>query len=174
MQLCFEEHTARLSSVNPRTECHGEDKALGADIKLEIKTTNDVLSEIHPSLKGSFFRKDDTQGELLEDNPGHMPLLRFPEIKSPIKWDWDSVGYTFRVHVGVSGQSDIYIPDCKVGKLQFEAINGGSVSLGLRLQCNPSPEQIGRLCELIQQDVTMTLTPPEVEPGSGNGDGGSF
>jgi hypothetical protein len=169
MQLCFAEHTAKLSSVNPRAECHGEDKALGADIKLDIKTTNDVLSEIHPSLKSSFFRKDDTQGELLEDNPGHMPLLRYPQIKSPIKWDWDSVGYTFRVHVGISGQSDIYIPDCKIGKLAFSPIEGGSISLGIRLQCNPSPEQMGRLCELIQQDITMSLEPPDA---GGEGDGG--
>jgi hypothetical protein len=174
MQLVFKEHTARLSSVNPRAECHGEDKALGADIKLEIKTTNDVLSEIHPSLKGSFFRKDDTQGELLDDNPGHMPLLRFPEIKSPIKWDWDSAGYAFRVHIGMSGIPDINILDCKIGKLQFEAINGGSISLGLRLQCNPSPEQMGRLCELIQQDITMTLTPPDVEPDTNSDDEGMF
>lgn len=167
MQLCFAEHTARLSSVNPRAECHGEDKALGADIKLEIKTSNDLLSELHPSLKGSFFRKDDTQGELLEEDPGHMPLLRFPEIKSPIKWDWESVGYVFRVHVGISGQSDIYIPDCKIGKLQFEPINGGSISLGVRLQFSPSPEQIGRLCELLGQDITMSLEPPEAGGSDG-------
>lgn len=170
MQLCFEEHTAKLSSVNPRAECHGEDKALGADIKLEIKTSNDLLSELHPSLKGSFFRKEDVQGELLQEDPGHMPNLRFPSIKSPIKWDWDSVGYTFRVHIGVSGQSDIYIPDCKVGKLQFVPIEGGSVSVGLRLQCNPSPEQMGRLCELIQQDITMSLEPPD----AGSSDGEEF
>lgn len=170
MQLCFDEHNARLASVNPRAECHGEDKSLGADIRLEIKTTNDVLSEIHPSLKGSFFRKDETQGELLQDDPGHMPILRFPEIKSPIKWDWDGCGYTFHVHLGVTGQADIRVHDVKIGKLTFAPIEGGSVSLGMRLQFNPSPEQVGRLCELIGQDITMSLEPPD----AGGDDGESF
>ena len=172
MQLCFEEHTARLSSVNPRAECHGEDKALGADIKLEIKCSNDLLSEIHPSQKSSFFRKDDTQGDLLADEPGHLPQLRYPQIKSPIKWDWDSAGYTFHVHLGVTGQADIRLPDCKLSRLTFAPIEGGSVSLGLRLQCHPSPEQMGRLCELIQQDITMSLEPPEA--GFGDDDEGVF
>lgn len=161
MQLCFDEHNARLMSVNPRAECHGEDKALGADIRLEIKTTNDVLSEIHPSLKHSFFDKaDDPQGELIEREPGHMPKLRFPDMKGPIKWDWDSVGYTFHVHYGMSGKSDIRQNDCKIGKLAFSPIEGGSISLGLRLQFSPTPETMGRLCELIGQDITISLEPP--------------
>ncbi len=161
MQLCFEEHTARLMSVNPRAECHGEDKALGADIKLEIKTTNDVLAEIHPSLKSLLFMPpDESQGELLERDPHHMPKLRFPDMKGPVKWDWDSVGYTLHVHYGVSGKSDIRQLDCKIGKLTFAPIEGGSVSLGLRLQFSPTPETMGRLCELIGQDITLSLEPP--------------
>ena len=166
MELQFAEHTARLMSVNPRAENHGDEKALGADVRIEIKTANDILSEIHPSLKSAFFAPPESnQPELLENDPNHLPRLRFDKLKGPFKWDWQSVGYTFHVHLGVSGQSDVRQHDCKVSKLTFAPMDGGTVALGMRLQFSPTPESIGKLCELIGQEITMSLEPPE--PGEG-------
>ena len=44
-------------------------------------------------------------------------------------------------------------------------MDGGTVALGMRLQFSPTPESIGKLCELIGQEITMSLEPPE--PGEG-------
>lgn len=131
-----------------------------------MKTRSEATTAARPldrnvmRLAALFVQPDESQGELIERDPNHMPWLRFADMNGPIKWDWDSAGYTFHVHYGISGKSDIRQLDCKVGKLAFSPIEGGSVSLGMRLQFSPTPETMGRLCELIGQDITISLEPP--------------
>jgi hypothetical protein len=42
---------AKLTNVNPRAELHGQDKKLAVDLKFEVKTSNDVLSEFDSSVE---------------------------------------------------------------------------------------------------------------------------
>ena len=48
---------AKLMSVNPRAEINGTDHVMAADLKLEIKVSNDLLSEFDPSLKSRSTRR---------------------------------------------------------------------------------------------------------------------
>lgn len=150
---------AKLININPRAEIHGPDKALAADLKIEIKVSNDVLSEFDPSLKSSFYKKaDEAQGELIED-PGHLPSLKFP-LMGPLHWGKEFAGYRTIIHLGVTGQSDIEMIDCEVDHFKFNCQEGGTVIVSFRIIAHPEGSQIGKLCELIQHEISISLTPP--------------
>lgn len=158
---------AKLENANPRAEVHGEDHKLAVDLKISVTLANDCLSEFDPALKGALYWKGDgSQGELLDD-PGHLPALRFPEM-GPLKWSKDLAGYNLTAHIGVSGSSNIFLGDCAIDKFVFEPLEGGSVSVSFRIQSYPDPVTLGRLCELIQQDIELTLTPPEAAVAVGS------
>lgn len=151
---------AKLENVNPRAELHGEDHALAADLKISVTLSNDILSEFDSALKAALFWKGESgQGELIEE-PGHLPCLRFPEM-GPIRWSKELTGYTMTVHVGVFAASNIILGDCSIDKFVFEPQEGGSVVVSFRIQAHPDSMTLGSLCERIQQDVEMSLTPPE-------------
>jgi len=151
---------AKLTSVNPRAEIHGTDHVMAADLKFEIKVGNDVLSEFDPSLKSSLYKKaDGPQGELITD-AGHLPALKFP-LMGPVKWGKEFSGYETVIHYGVSGAQDIHLIDCEVDNFRFDCQDGGTVAVSFRVIAHPEPNELGRLCEMIQQEVEMSLIEPE-------------
>ncbi len=135
---------------------------LAADLKFEFVALNDILSEFHPTLKATFFKKDASQGELAINAPTHLPTLRLPEIQS-VKWNKDFDGYKLIVHWGATGKGDITLIDCKVDQFSFAFKEGGSVTTTFRIVCHPLAAEVGRLCELIQQDVDISLVAPDEE-----------
>lgn len=155
---------AKLTSVNPRAEIHGTDHVMAADLKFEIKVGNDVLSEFDPSLKSSLYKKaDGPQGELITD-AGHLPALKF-HLMGPVKWGKDFSGYETVIHYGVSGAQDIHLIDCEVDNFRFDCQDGGTVAVSFRVIAHPEPTELGRLCEMIQQEVEMSLIEPEADKG---------
>lgn len=166
----LQNQSAKLTSVNPRAEIHGTDKVMAADLKFEIKVSNDVLSEFDPSLKSSLYKKADGsgQGELIDD-PGHLPVLRFP-LMGPIKWGKDFSGYEVIVHWGVSGQQDIHLVNCPVDQFRFECQDGGTVVVSFRVIAHPEGVTLGRLCEMIQTDVELSLIEPTEAANDGQAD----
>lgn len=154
---------AKLTSVNPRAEIHGQDKKLAVDLKFEIKVSNDVLSEFDPSLKSAIYRAADPgEGDLLADQPGVLPKLKFP-LMGAIKWDKSFAGYETIIHYGVSGNMDISLIETDVDNFNFDCQDGGTVVVSFRVIAHPEAEQLGRLCEMIQQEVEMSLIEPEPE-----------
>jgi hypothetical protein len=81
----------------------------------------------------------------------------------PIKWDWEGSGYTLTVAYGLGGPSDIKLADCKVDGFKFEAQNGGTVNVMFRVIVHPEQPDVGKLCEMIQQNIDISLTPPAPE-----------
>lgn len=161
--LELNEQKAKLSSVNPRAELHGDDKVTACDLHFELRMSNDVLSFFDPSLKSALYRKPDAseQAELI-DEPGHLPALKFPQMAA-IKWGKEFAGYALHIPYGVSGKDDINLTDCQVDEFKFDCQDGGTVIVGLRIIAHPEQGDLGRLCGMIQQDVEITLTPPEAD-----------
>lgn len=150
----------KLTNVNPRSELHGADHVLATDISLELTASNDVLSEFHPSLKSAMYQKaNEAQGELLND-PGHLTALKFPNM-SPFGLSDSYKGYAFTVHYGIGDESDIDMADCEVDKFKFSCKEGGSVTVTMRIIAHPAANDLGKLCSLIQQEIEVSLTPPE-------------
>jgi len=155
----LQNQSAKLTSVNPRAEIHGQEHVMAADLKFQIKVSNDVLSEFHPSLKSSLYGKGDAaQGELINE-PGHLPTLKFPEM-GVVKWGKNFAGYEVVVHYGLGGKSDIHLMTCEVDQFAFDCQDGGTVIVGFRVIAHPEPGELGRLCEMIQQDVEISLIEP--------------
>lgn len=152
----LQRQTAKLCAFNPRSEIHGEEKQSAADLFIQIKVSNDVLSEFDPQLKSSLYTKAD-QGDI---EPGHLPSLKFPKM-SPFKWDKEFAGYETTIHYGASEKHNIVLGDCSVNKIKFDCQDGGTVVMNFRVIAHPEEKDAGRLCGMIQQDIEMTMTPPE-------------
>lgn len=159
----LQNQAAKLTSVNPRAELHGQDKKLAVDLKFDIKVSNDVLSEFDPSLKSAIYRAADAgEGDLLADQPGVLPKLKFP-LMGAIKWGKAFAGYETVIHYGVTGQQDIHLAETDIDNFRFDCQDGGTVVVSFRVIAHPEAEQLGRLCEMIQQEVEMSLVEPEPE-----------
>lgn len=148
---------AKLRNLNIRAEKHGEDRELAADLSLEVTSSNNVLSEFHPALKSAFYQKEsaNVQGELIND-ANHLPERKFPQIHG-IRWDQELDNYKAVIHIGIGGISDVTMLDCKVNKFHFQLKEGGSVATGFRLQCHPSPEEVGKLSKFVDQEISISL-----------------
>jgi len=155
--------TAKLANPNLRAELHGEDTKIAVDLKCEIKVSNDVLSWFDPDLKSALYEKagDAAQGQLI-DEPGYLPALKFP-MMAPIKWGWAGTGYDAVVNYGVSGKDDVTLIQTQVDNFRFDCQDGGTVAICFRIVAHPTPDEIGRLSELVQREITLTLTPPSAE-----------
>lgn len=157
----LKEQKAKLSNVNLRSELHGDEHKLAVDLSFEAVVSNDVLSEFHPSLKSALYVKgDDVQGELLKD-ASHLPAIRFDNLGMPLKWNVEMKGYEVVIHHGIGGPSDIKMIDCQADTFRFDCKDGGSVGVKFRVIAHPTQEQVGIMSGMIQQDIDISLTPPE-------------
>ena len=156
---------AKLSDVNPRAEKHGEDNMLACDLKFEVTAANDILSQFDPDLRAAFYYLNGhkTQPDLIE-TPGHLPDLRFPFIDKPLAWGKEFAGYRLEIAHGIDQSSAIFLDPVHVDGFRFEMQEGGTVVLTMRVQCHPDAPTIGMLCDKIQGDVELTLTPPPALP----------
>lgn len=150
----------KLTSVNPRAEMHGEDPKPAFDLKIEATCPSSVLIHFHPELRQHLFKKDenpDLVDQVVEGDG--LTLLRYPKMGT-IKWGWEGTGYTATVDYGMGGDSNIVLNECKVDKFSIAAQNGGSVTVTFRIIAHPESDDVGKLCEFIQRDITLDLAPP--------------
>lgn len=155
---------SKLSSVNPLAELHGEDKKLAVDLVFEMKVSNDVLSFFDPSLKSALYKANYNtagQAELIQE-AGHLPQLKFPKMGA-IKCGYEGAGYEVTVHYGVSGKDDIRLTETQIDGFKFDCQDGGTVGVRFRVIAHPDTPELGRLCELIQREVDITVEPPSAE-----------
>jgi hypothetical protein len=157
----FDEITCKLSSVNARAEKHGEERHPAFDLKIEAMVSSDYLIHFDPELRQMLYKQTDNP-DLIERIGNEAPLtkLRFPKM-SAINWDWECPGYHMKFHYGVSGAGDIELEDVKLDKFSFDCQEGGAVGLTFRAICHPESNDVGRLCEFIQEKVQISLVSPE-------------
>lgn len=161
---------ATLSNVNPRAEKHGDENVLACDLKFQVKLPNDVLSEFHPALKTFLYFKSVNPGdgdlvdEARKDDPGWLPNLRMPDLH-PLKHKHELIGATLTIHAPIAKQNDIELDGCHVDGFTFDCQEGGTVIVTFRAQAHPDEKTIGKLCAHIQEEVEISVEPPE--PGEG-------
>lgn len=158
----LQNQSAKLQSVNPRAELHGDEHVMAADLKFEIRVSNDVLSEFDSLLKSALYQKSNGAQSELIDEPDHLPQLKFP-LMGAVKWSSEYAGYDTVIHYGVSGEQDIKLSSCQVDNFRFACMDGGTVAVSFRVIAHPEPNELGRLCEMIQQEVEMSLIEPDAE-----------
>lgn len=152
-----------LSSVNPRTELHGDDHVQAADLFFEIDSSNDLLSMFHPSLRSCLFSKDDVAGESdMFPDPNALTVYRFPKLEK-FKWDQEYKRCELTVHYGVSGVSDIHLTDVQIDRFVITPKQGGTVTIRFRAKTKPDEASLGRLCSWIRSKTKITLVQAEPE-----------
>ena len=160
--------TAKLSSVNVRSEKHGPELVPAVDLKLAIDASNDILAKFHPDLKASLYYKAEPTNDDQEDLDGiepvtNLPNLRFPRLDGPLKWDIVGAGYHLCIDFGLGGDSNLNLHGVEINNFAFSPKEGGTVELAFRVQITDIDEQIiGKLAILVQHEVTITLTAPKV------------
>ena len=157
------DQTVKLANLNPRAEKHGDDTKPALDLKIEAICPSTALIHFHHELRQHLFKKDENPDLVDQLGDGEaLTQLRYPKMGA-IKWDWEAEGYTATVDYGMGGDSNIVLHDVKVDHFAFEAMNGGSVAITFRITAHPDPRDVGKLCEFIQRDIELVLTPPEAK-----------
>ena len=155
------DHKAKLTNVNPRAEMHGDQPKPAFDLMIEAACPNTVLNSFHPELRAMLYKKNENPdlADQVTEGDG-MTSLRLPKLGS-LKWDQEYAGYTVTVDYGMGGDSNIVLGDVKVDKFKFTAQEGGTVTVCCRIIAHPDEKVIGPLCNFIQRDIVLSITPPE-------------
>jgi len=166
--LTLEHQTGQFTNFNPRPEKHGPDTVPGADLKITMTVSNDLLAEFHPTLKSMLFREPNPDEQDLVEKAvvGERDLtrLRFGNHVNAIRWASEIVGADLTIHYGTGGKSDIELTDVTVDGFVFEPMDGGSVVVTFRVKCSPNEKQGGQLFTLMGGEIEFTLAPPEDGP----------
>src|SRR5690606_22221528 len=90
--LTLEIHLATLSNLNIRTEKHGDERQLAADLKLSMNVAGVVLNDLEPGLHESLFRKPGSgeQQDLID--PALLTAVKFP-LLDPVSLSHKFPGY---------------------------------------------------------------------------------
>ena len=159
MSFQLKNKKARIVSVVPVAEVHGNSREVACEIKLETSVSNDFLDKIGPSLKSFLYVKDKSAIDLIsQDDPDHKTHLRYPEMVQPIKWD-------MKCEVDLTIGPDpnpMKITTAELGSLRVEAIEGGMVGLTFLIRGYPEEAQFGALCKLTGCEVPISIAKAKV------------
>lgn len=152
--------TAKVANFNPRAERHGDENKLAGDLKLVVCVANGVLDYFQKGLRQSLYRKA-AQGEqqgLIEGGDG-LTAVKFPKLGA-IPWDEEYPGYDLVIAGGLGLTEPLVISDVTLKKISFEPLEGGSLQMTFSAVFHPTKSEAGALCELIKNDVQLTLVSP--------------
>ena len=151
-----------INSFTPRMEKHGNENVLAGTLKCETTMHNSVLDLFDKGFKKLLYRKPapGEQTELpLGDSDG-LTARKLPQLK-PLSWDEDFPGYKIEIVSGLALDEVIRLDDVEVSGFVFEALDGGSCKVKFTANFNQDGRTSGKLCQLIQETVELSLMPPE-------------
>lgn len=153
------EKNCQLLNVNGRHESHGDENVLAVDLKFRGDFDGDILAEFAPSLRTAIYAK--TEGGDLADQGTDTPTkIRFPNLIQPLKFDNEIVGARVDLQYGLQ---TIRFETANINKFEIECHDGGTVTVSYRVQARPTEEQLARCFALLDTQVPITITPPEVK-----------
>lgn len=153
---------ARLASVTPRTEMHGDDEVPAVSITIEIETANTLLDLIDPTIRHALYKAKPDETPELPTIEASTPVLRCNSIEL-VKLTTAHDGWTLHVHDSIDEQkAPMAFGDTKVDAFSVEAKQGGTVVL--RMRCGTSDvdaDRMGWLCVHKGQQITVSLHAPK-------------
>lgn len=156
------DHEAKIANFNPRAEKHGESNALAGDIKFEVTGHSSMLDAFDAKLRPLLYRRPEKEGEQASLIAGDdLTALRRPEL-GDLSWSEDFPGYEIEIGNGLDVGKPLVL-EADLSKFKFEPLNGGSVKVTFNATVHPDDKEAGRLCELIQDVVQLTVRPPQAE-----------
>jgi len=157
MEFTLDRGKVRLMHKNERLEKHGEEDVLACDLDFEYETSNAVLAQFNPDLRGALYKRPDSpQGELVEDSD-HLTALRLPEL-GILKVAGRQKG---EVVIGSGGKKNLVFPEATLTKFRLDCKDGGTVLVHFQAQVRPDETQSGRLSGLLQDKHCIITFKPE-------------
>lgn len=171
--LQYENVTAKLTSVTPLSEKHGNKRVPAQSLILEVILPNRRLAVFDDGLRLAFYRVpegDEPQPSLGMD-PDDLEGLtekRFPWMKQDIEIERELSGYVLIIDFGLGGdKSNIELDVKKITDFKIGIRDHGLFSLRHRFVVHPSTIEKGHIEEMLQQEIKVTLRPPKPD---GQGD----
>ncbi|MEX3628126.1 MAG: hypothetical protein VB138_00310 [Burkholderia sp.] len=157
----IEDTLAKIVSATNVSEKHGAERVPALSIGLYVVMGGEVLGDFDPALRAMLYRKPQPKpGELPMEHDG-LTELRFPFMRN-LAWDRKWPGYLLRFHIGASGMEDVILAECELKDIRFTVQEGGSVGINFKIAAHPnSAEDHGKICTRLQQEIGITLTPPD-------------
>lgn len=160
MKLKFEDKPMTFSHLNVRAEQHGEDKEPAGDLKFEADLPNECLDMLVKGLKEGIYHYDPKRADLADDGrkgeKGYLPHLRWPNLQGPLKWEDEMQNVELSIREK-GAKTLTTLEEVKVNSVEFTPKDGGTVHLKFRVQAKPDEKCFGRLTQLIQTEVEVTL-----------------
>jgi len=155
------EQQTKITSFTPRMEKHGDENVLAGTLKLETTKHSSVLDLFDKSFRKMLYRKPapGEQADLPLGNDDGLTARKLPHL-APLKWDEDFPGYKIEIQSGLALDEVIKLSDVEISGFVFEALDGGSCRVKFTANFKQDGRTSGKLCQLIQDDVELTLIPP--------------
>ena len=151
---------AKLATLTPRSEKHGDDEKPAVSLGLELTVANDLLDVIDPSLRPTLYKSPDSH--TLPGVADVLNVLRCHSIDRvllPNKHE----GWSLEVEDGIDDHAaPLAFGACKVDKLSVEPKQGGSVVLRMRVGTSDlDAARSGMLGMHVGQPIRVRLTAPK-------------
>lgn len=159
----IENQQVKIASFNPRCEKHGEENVKAGDLKIECTMHSSVLDCFDKGLRKILYRKPSAgeQTDLPLGDDG-LTARKLPRL-APLKWDEDFPGYALHIVTGLAVDEVLKLEDVEISNFVFEPMDGGSVAIIFRASLHPDGRTSGKLCQLVQETVEITLVPPDAD-----------
>ena len=150
---------AKLTSVTPRTEKHGDADVFAISLGIKLTGANTLLDKLSPTLRHALYKAVEGQDQLPGVEPS-TPLLRTRGMEE-IKLAGTFEGWTVAIDHGIDESDPIKLGGSKVDKLRVVPHEGGSVDLMFRVGSSDiDATEAGLLCSHLAQDIEITLVAP--------------
>jgi hypothetical protein len=163
----LDHQSAKLTSVTAISEFKGDTREPACSMKFEITTNNLVLVHFDSKLRQALYTKAEkgaqpsTNDMFPDEEMGDLVALKFHRLGYPLKWDLDLAGYELTFHIGLDDEkSNIALAEIKLSDFAFTPKDGGTVITTFKAYAKPSALDQGRIDQLLQQEVEISLVPP--------------
>jgi hypothetical protein len=160
----------RITSFNPRVEKNGQENVLAGDLKIECNCEARMLDVFDQQMRPFLYRAlapGEQPADLAPEAGEPLTALRLPAL-APLVIGEKFPGYELQIDSGLGISEPLVLDKVTLSKFQIEPLEGGSVTITFNASFHPTDVQSGHLCNLIQSDAEITLTPPARAPQNFN------
>lgn len=157
------QQTAKLIKMDTRIGKRGKDKEPQPELVLTFSMCeqNGYLSELHHSLRSSFYKKDDgpDSNEIFNEEENSLRKLKFPELMGAIKWKGEIVGAEVDIEYGTG---TISLDNATAYGLSFIPQEGGTCIFSFSIKADAVGSSVSKIVDsLLGNEVTINITKPK-------------
>lgn len=166
--LEYQNVTAKITSVTPLSEKHGNKRVPAQSIIIKVMLPNRRLDFFDPDLRHAYYKIPDgkeptpTLGIDPDDLEG-LTEKRFPWMTQDIEVERELTGYVLTIDFGLGDtKSNIELEAKKIDNFKLGIRDHGLFELSHRFIVHPDTLEKGRIEELLQQEIKVHLVAPKV------------